>query len=122
MEYWSKLTIRSEAYPGVEYTIQRMSLGRRIDLGKRVRELSQRIDFLAAGETMSERVEAGVLQNEIDRLYLEWALVSVSGLLVDGEDAGPPLLIQSGPEGLAREVLAAIKRELDLSEAERKNY
>lgn len=122
MEYWSQLTLRSEAYPGVEYTIRRMSLGRRIDLGKRVREMSQRIDFLGAGDTIAERVEAGVLQNEIDRLYLQWALMSLAGLQIDGENAGPPLLIECGPEGLAREVLAAIKRELDLSEDERKNF
>ncbi len=122
MEYWSKLTIRSEECPGVEYTIQRISLGRRIDLGKRVREMSRRVDFLAAGDTITERVEAGVMQNEIDRLYLEWALASVTGLRIDGEDAGPPLLIECGPEGLAREVLASIKRELDLSEDERKNF
>ncbi|MBM3734876.1 MAG: hypothetical protein FJW39_03745 [Acidobacteria bacterium] len=98
-----------------------MSLGRRIELGKRVRELSGRVQFLEAGETMAEQVESGVLRNEIDKLYLEWGLASIAGLIIDGEEARPPKLIESGPESLAREILAAIKRELDLSEEERKN-
>lgn len=121
MEYWSKLTHRSESHPGVEYTIQRMSLGRRIDLGQRVRELGLKLEFLRAGDTMREQVEAGVLQNEIDRLYLDWGLIGVKGLKIDDVEAGPPLLIERGPESLTREILEAIKMELDLSEDERKN-
>ncbi len=121
MEYWSKLTLRSEEFPGVEYTIQRMSLGRRIDLGKRVRQTGLKAEFLQAGDSLRDRVEVGILQNEIDRLYLEWALMSVTGLRIDGEEAGPPLVIERGPESLTREILTEIKRELDLTEEERKN-
>lgn len=121
MEYWSTITHASISHPGVEYTIQRMSLGRRIDLGQRVRELGLKLEFLQAGQTMQEQVEAGVLQNEIDRLYLQWGLLGVTGLRIDGVDATPPAVVDRGPEALTKEILEAIKRELDLSEDERKN-
>ena len=98
-----------------------MSLGRRIDLGQRVRELGLKLEFLQAGQTMQEQVEAGVLQNEIDRLYLQWGLLGVTGLRIDGVDAPPPAVVDRGPEALTKEILEAIKRELDLSEDERKN-
>ena len=70
---------------------------------------------------MREKIEANILAQEIDAMYLEWGLVSVDGLIVDGEPATAAQLLEKGPEDLAREVVSAIRQECGLSEAERKN-
>jgi hypothetical protein len=61
------------------------------------------------------------LSHEIDRTYLEWGLVDVSGLEIDGETATPELVLLKGPEELCREAVDAIKAECHLTEDERKN-
>ena len=79
------------------------------------------VEFLEAGEDAREKLEAAVLAAEIDRAYLEWGLVAIEGLEIDGEAATPAALIGRGPLDLATEILARIKAECGLSEDERKN-
>jgi hypothetical protein len=98
-----------------------MSFGRRVELMRKVRELSRRMEFLGAGETTWERMDAGLLRAEIDRTFLLWGLTGVSGLVVDGVEATPEMLVERGPEELFREALAAVRRETGLSDIERKN-
>ncbi len=98
-----------------------MSLGRRIELARRIREAGRRIEFLEAGSDVREKLEAAVLQGEIDRVYLEWGLETIEGLEIDGEAATPELLIDRGPANLAAEILRRIRNECGLSESERKN-
>jgi hypothetical protein len=121
MRYESTTTIESSASPGVRFTIARMSFGRRIDLMRRVRELSGQIEYAQAGEQLSDKVQASVLRAEIDELYLRWGLTSIAGLELDGESASIDSLICKGPEALCREIITAIKRECSLGEEERKN-
>ncbi|MGA2590669.1 MAG: hypothetical protein ABSH32_12190 [Bryobacteraceae bacterium] len=111
----------SQIAPGVSYTVAKMSFGRRVELTRRIRELSLRKEFVEAGETPNEKMEAALLGSEIDRLYLLWGLKEVTGLEVDGLPATPESLAASGPEELFREALAAVKEQCGLSEAERKN-
>ena len=111
----------SEVVPGVRYRIARMSFGRRLELVRRVRDFAQRIEFLEAGVELEDRFESSVLGAEIDRLYLEWGLLAVEGLTIDGERATPASLIEKGPEGLAREIVGLIRTECHLTEDERKN-
>ncbi|HLH41375.1 MAG TPA: hypothetical protein VKV74_00215 [Bryobacteraceae bacterium] len=111
----------AETLPGVRYRIARMSLGRRIELARRVREIGRKLEFFAAGNDAREKLEAAVLQCEIDRAYLEWGLEAVEGLEIDGEKATPETLIERGPLDLAREILGKIRGECGLSETERKN-
>lgn len=120
-EYESVARFTSERIAGARFTIVKMSFGRRMELTRRIREIGQRIEFLEAGSELREKIEATVLGAEIDRLYLEWGLVDVEGLLLDGEEATPGLLIEKGPEELTREILARIRAECGLSEEERKN-
>jgi hypothetical protein len=98
-----------------------MTFGRRIELMRLVRDLATRLEFFEAGKDAGNKMEASLLGAEIDRLYVEWGLESVSGLEIDGEPATTRSLIDRGPEGLFFEVLAAVKTECGLSEAERKN-
>lgn len=121
MEYASTVTFESQAVPGVRFTILRMSFGRRIELTRRIRELGRQIEFLEAGSDFREKIEATLLANEVQRLYLEWGLKEVSGLKIDGRAAEPANLIEEGPEELCQEIVAAIKSECSLSEDERKN-
>ena len=121
MEYQSTVTVESKSQPGVRFRLNRMSFGRRLELLRRVRELAGRAEFLEAAEDPREKIEATLLVGEIDRLYLLWGLAGIEGLEVDGQAATPERLIEAGPEGLCREILAAVKREAGLSEEEQKN-
>jgi hypothetical protein len=111
----------AETIPGVRFRIRRVSLGRRIDLARRIREIGRSIEFLQAGATPGEQIEATVLKGEVERIYLEWGLDQVDGLEIDGEAATPETLIERGPIELTEEALNRIKAECGLSQAERKN-
>ena len=88
---------------------------------RQIREISKRIEFLSAGDDLRERIEANLLQHEVDVTYLRWGLLEVAGLEIDGQAATVDLLIEKGPEELAREIVAAIRAQCGLSEDERKN-
>jgi hypothetical protein len=121
LSYESVATICSKAMPGVQFTIKRISFGRRMELSRRVREVGQKGGFLEAGSQLQEKIEASILAQEVDAIYLRWALASVAGLTIDGEPATVEQLLEKGPEGLAREIVEAIKAQCGLSDAERKN-
>src|ERR1700723_2686828 len=120
-QYESVISIESKAVQGVRFAIHRISFGRRMELSRRVRELSRKAEFLEAGTEMHEKIEASILAQEIDAMYLQWGLVSVDGLIIDGEPATAAHLLEKGPEDLAREIVGAIKEECGLNEAQRKN-
>ena len=121
MEYLSRKTVESASAPGVSFAVRRMSLGRRIELTRRVNELSRKVEFLQAGGAEREQIEAAWLMSEIDGVYLRWGLEGVEGLNIDGEPATVDSFVERGPEGLWREILAVIRAEISLSEEERKN-
>ena len=118
--YSSLLRHESKAMPGVSYAIRRVSLSQRIELTKKVRDLSLRYEFLQAGDT-ADQLEASLADLLVRRLYLEWGLAELSGLTVDEQPATVEVLIEKGPEALSEEIIAAIRAELGLSEEERKN-
>jgi|ERR1035441_7981551 hypothetical protein len=121
LQYESIVCIDSKAAPGVKFAIHRISFGRRMELSRRVRELSRKAEFLEAGTEMHEKIEANILAQEIDAMYLHWGLLSIEGLIIDGEPATAERLLEKGPEDLTREVVSAIKEQCGLSETERKN-
>ena len=119
--YESVAVVRSTTMPGVTFTVGRMSFDRRVDLMRRIRELARRAEFLAAGQSTEDKMDAALVQAEIERIYVAWGVRDVSGLTVDGRPAGPAALVESGPEELFREALAAVRAETGLNEEERKN-
>jgi len=121
MTYESVRMVESRVARGVIFTLAKISFGRRVELMRRVRELARRMEFLEAGQAPGDKMDAALLQTEIDRLFLTWGLRAVSGLEMDGADATPELLTEAGPEDLFREALAAVRAETGLTEAERKN-
>jgi hypothetical protein len=121
VRYESTVSIASKAAPGVNFTIHRISFGRRMELSRRVREITRKAEFLEASTELHEKIEANILAQEIDAMYLEWGLVRLNGLIIDGESASAARLLEKGPEEVAREIVGAIKEQCGLSTAERKN-
>jgi hypothetical protein len=121
VKYQSTVSLPSRTMQGVEFTIIRLSFARRMELARRVLELSRQMEFHQAGEGIDESIEANILSCEIDRLYLRWGLAAISGLIIDGMEATAELLAEKGPENLADEIVAAVKAECGLTENERKN-
>jgi hypothetical protein len=121
MKYESTVRIDSAVMPGVQFCVQRMSFGRRVELTRRIRELAERVEFLNAGESAKEKLDAALLSADVDRTYVLWGLRGVEGLELDGIPATPESLVSEGPEDLLREALTAIKAECGLSDDEIKN-
>ena len=113
--------VSSEVVPGVRFLINLMSLDRKIELTRRVREIGRKVEFFEASSDPRQRLEVAVLVNEIDREYVSWGLVAIEGLNVDGELATPELLLSKGPLPLAMEALTHVKAECGLTDEERKN-
>jgi hypothetical protein len=120
-QYESVSWFDAESAEGVRYAVARISFGRRMELARRMRDIGRKAEFLAAGDDARERLEATVVSAEIDRAYLEWGLMAVAGLAIDGEAANPAAVIEKGPMELAAEILARVKAEWSLSGDERKN-
>lgn len=121
MRYESQLTLESTTRPGVRLTIRRMSFERRLELARSIRDLANRVDYLAAGCDSREKMTAAVLAREVDGIYLRWGLAGIEGLEVDGSPASPEIMLRDGPEDLVNEALCAIRAQCGLTEEERKN-
>lgn len=112
---------RSKTIEGVRFAIRRVSLTQRLELNKRVRELTLQYEFLKAGPA-ADQLEATWADLLVRKLYVEWGLAGLEGLSIDGEAASVELLIDKGPEELVDEVVSALQEEIGLSEEERKNF
>lgn len=120
-EYWSTEWRMSESYPGVRYQIVKVSLARRAEITRRVRTLLAELEYHGAGERLEDRLAAAEVASRVDQVYIDWGLVRVEGLEIDGEPCGVGALIVKGPEKLSREIAADLRRQCRLSEDERKN-
>jgi len=98
-----------------------MSLGRRIELARAVRDLAGRLEFLQAGATVSDRIESAQISAEIDAVYLRWGLARIEGLVLDGREPTCEEVIARAAEEFVRDIITRIKHECGLSELERKN-
>jgi len=117
----SSAWFEAETCAGVRFRVARISVARKIELVRRIREISRKVEFLEAGEDPREKLEAAMLAAEVDRVYLEWGLAEIQGLVIDGDAATPSSMIEKGPLDLAKEMLTRIKGECGLSEDQRKN-
>jgi len=121
MEHESLIRYESAGCTGVSYKVRRISFARRLELLSRLRSLAVRAEFERAGQTVGARIDAALLEGEIDRALLECGLESIDGLTVDGVPATPEVLIERGPEGLCREIAVRVRAECFLGEEQRKN-
>ncbi|HTS64023.1 MAG TPA: hypothetical protein VMH28_18495 [Candidatus Acidoferrales bacterium] len=113
--------MESRVVPGVRFTVARMSFDRRVELMRRIRELGRRASFLEAGQSPEDKMDAALARAEIERIYVAWGVRTVSGLVVDGAEAGPEALAESAPEELFQEALAAVRAATGLTGEQRKN-
>jgi hypothetical protein len=67
MTYEGTARIESTVMPGVHFIVQKMSFGRRIELTRRIRELAEHVEFLGAGESVKEKLDAALLTAEIEQ-------------------------------------------------------
>lgn len=121
MDYSSAVTVKSKIREGVSFQISRMAFNRRMQLMRQVRELARHLEFLRAGESDAEQMDAHILNAEIERAYITWGLEAISGLMIDGEPATPESLLDRGPEELVYEAIGAVRAECSLTDQERKN-
>jgi len=112
---------QSKAIAGVRFAIKRVSLAQRLELNKRVREMTLQYEFLKAGPA-ADQLEATWADLLVRKLYVEWGLAGIEGLLIDGEATSVELLIDKGPEELVDEIVSVLQEEIGLSEEERKNF
>src|SRR5579863_7356479 len=94
VHYDSVVSMDSKAVAGVRFTIHRISFGRRMELSRRVREISRKAEFLEVSTELHEKIEANILAQEIDAMYVQWGLVSIDGLTIDGEPATAAQLLE----------------------------
>ena len=110
----------SQVMPGVRFSLRRVSLRQRIELNRRVKELTIKHEFLIAGGT-PDRLEAALSDLLVAKLYVEWGLQQIEGLSIDGQNATADLLIAYGPESLTNEIGLLIQAQSSLTDDERKN-
>jgi len=121
MTYESVAVVESRVASGVKFTVAKMSFGRRMDLMRQVRELARKVEFLEAGNSAGQQMDAALLRVEIDRVYVKWGLLGIAGLELDGIDATPESLAEAGPEEVFREALGLVRLQTGLNAEERKN-
>jgi len=121
MNYESFTIVESRACPGVRFRVRRLSLARRMELIRLIRETGEKLAFHQAGDGVLDAAHAAEIRSRMDALYLRWGLEEVTGITIDGEPVSVDNLMDFGPDRLAREIVDSIKGELFLSEDERKN-
>ena len=118
-EYASLAWHESQAVPSVRFAIRRITLTQRLELAKRIRDLSLREEFLKAGGT-PEQLESSICDLLTRKALIEWGLAAVTGIRIDGQSATAQLIIDKGPESLTDEIVSAIQREAGLSGTRKK--
>ena len=121
MHYESYLTVESHTCLGVRFRVRRLSLARRMELVRLIRETGERLAFHMAGDSVVDAAHAAEIRARMDALYIRWGLDEISGITIDGEPVTLDNLLDRGPDALAREIVESIKGELFLDEDERKN-
>jgi hypothetical protein len=113
--------IQSKAIPRVRYAVRQPSLAQRIELTKRLHDLTLRHEFLAKGNEL-DQLEMALADLLVQKLFVEWGLGQLDGLDIDGAPATIESLIERGPEELVAEIAAEVRHECGLTDEERKNF
>ena len=119
-DYPSVSWYASQVMSGVRFAIRQVSLQQRIELNRRLRELTLQYEFLKTGDASSQ-LEAALSELLVAKLYIEWGLAAIEGLLIDGQKATISSLVASGPEDLTNEIVQRIQAGNWLMDDERKN-
>jgi hypothetical protein len=118
--YSSVVWYESAVFPGVHFAVRRSSLAQRIELTRKMRELTLKNEFLRAGDN-TDQLQASLSDLLARRAFVEWGLTEIKGLSIDGVEADIGLVLEKGPEDLIEEIITRINAETRLDEQERKN-
>lgn len=121
MNYESTRIVESKTYPGVTFTVRKMSFERRMELIRSVRQSSGELEFRAASESVEDQLGVAAINATMESIYIRWGLESLEGIQIDGAAADADALLRRGPEALCHEIAAEVRRECGLTEQERKN-
>ena len=121
VKYSSSEWVDSASVPGVRYEVARVSLTRRAEITRLVRSLLSELECRSAGAALTDKLAAAEVACHVDRTYIEWGLLRVRGLRIDGRPCDVELLVKAGPEQLCREIARRIRLECYLNSEERKN-
>jgi hypothetical protein len=143
VNFVSQIRKESKTFPGVFYTLNKMSEARRANLRLRIAEPTSKIRNLlremgkieeSYPPTQENRPEAVMddlmkLADQMEELsaskinpeWLKWGCKKIEGLEIDGVEATPELLITDGPPILFAEIVDEIKRLAQLNGDEEKN-
>jgi len=91
-EHRSIVWHESSCIPKVRFAVRRLSLGQRIELTRRVRELTGKNEFLRAGSE-ADQLQAALSDLMMRQLFIEWGLAQIDGLHIDGREATTEVLI-----------------------------
>jgi len=86
-----------------------------------LRSLVAELECRAAGTSTQDRIEASRLGLETAKVIIEWGLLEMTGICIDGKPATKEDLLERGPEPLCEEIAEAVRARSFLSETERKN-
>ncbi len=112
--------IESGTIEGVRFAVREPSLANRIELTRQLHDLTLKNEFLAGGKEL-QQLELALAEMLVQKALVEWGLVEVEGLQVDGKRPTTAILIEAGPEKLVAEIAACVRARCGLSEEERKN-
>jgi hypothetical protein len=110
----------SKTLNGVRFAVREPSLASRIELTRRLHEFTIKSEFLAGGKE-PEQLELALAELLVQKELIEWGLVQIEGLRLNGTKPTVAALIESGPESLVAEIGLCIRARCGLSEEERKN-
>jgi hypothetical protein len=110
----------SSTHQGVRFATRQISLAGRIELSRRIQDVIFKNEFLRAGDAL-EQAQASMADLLARRVYVEWGIAQIEGLMIDGSPASVQDAIEQGPERLCQEMVQTLQGELNLSEEERKN-
>jgi hypothetical protein len=142
LNFMSQIRKESQVFPGVFYTLHKMSEARRSQLRLKIAESTSRIRYLLRemGKVeekypdadnrpdeatdqlikLSDQMEE-ISQGSINPAWLMWGCKSIEGLEIDGVAADPKMLHEFGPPALYSEIVEDIKKTAQLNGEEEKN-
>jgi hypothetical protein len=138
--YTTTLRKESKTYPGVFYTLSKMSEARRAKLRldiapatSKVRSLlrdMRRLEEVPVDERTADQLEDlmrmadeldTIAGGDIDPAWLRWGLRKLEGLTIDDVEADVEMLISDGPPALFSEIVDVIKKTAQLNGEDEKN-
>ncbi len=144
MNFVTQVRKESKLFPGVFYTLTKMSEARRANLRLRIAEPTSKIrnllremgkieerypivegssrpdDVIDELMKLADQMEE-VSANKINPEWLRWGCKKIEGLQIDGVEATPEALIDDGPPALFAEIVDEIKRVAQMNGEEEKN-